>query len=223
MATKPNSLVAQQFGLTSFAELLFEGSDAIGEAEGSFETFHEHLLQSLMPMTAHERVLAENIITVEWEISQLTRAMRASVRRGVEQDIRHHIIHIHQAAYNAEMDKLRKEHQPASDQSFDFNQILGDQFKVPYEFDPILAETEAEDLIQRLHSKKPEIKKCAHDDLSVTFKHAEDILADQYKRGNVFQMHSDRIATLEERRRDLKKDYDRLQQFRPIEGIAEEA
>ena len=105
MVTKPNSLVAQQFGLTSFAELLFEGSDAIGEAEGSFETFHEHLLQSLMPMTAHERVLAENIITVEWEISQLTRAMRASVRRGVEQDIRHHIIHIHQAAYNAEIGK----------------------------------------------------------------------------------------------------------------------
>ena len=37
------------------------------------------------------------------------------------------------------------------------------------------------------------------------------------------QTHSDRIATLEERRRDLKKDYDRLQQFRPIEAIAEEA
>ena len=121
------------------------------------------------------------------------------------------------------MGKLRKEHQAASGQSFDFNLILGDQFKVPYEFDPMPAKTEAEDLIQRLYSKKPEIKKCAHDDLSVTFKHAEDILADQYKRGNVFQMHSDRIATLEERRRDLKKDYDRLQQFRPIEGIAEEA
>ena len=108
MATKPNSLVAQQFGLTGFAELLFETSDAIGEADGSFETFHEHLLQSLIPMTAHERVLAENIITVEWEISQLTRAMCASVRRGVEQDTRHHIIHKHQAVYNAEMGKLRK-------------------------------------------------------------------------------------------------------------------
>ena len=54
-------------------------------------------------------------------------------------------------------------------------------------------------------------------------KHVEEILADQYKRGNVFQTHSDRIGTLEERRRDLKKDYDRLQQFRPIEAIAEEA
>ena len=223
MATKPNSLVAQQFGLVSFAELLFEGSDAIGEAEGSFETFHEHLLQSLMPMTAHERVLAENIITVEWEISQLTRAMRASIRRGVEQDIRHHIIHIHQAAYNAEMGKLRKEHQAASGQSSDFILIPGNQFEVPYEFDPMPAETEAEDLIQRLYSKEPEIKKCAHDDLSVMFKHAEDILADQYKSGEVFQTHSDRIATLEERRRDLKKDYDSLQQFRPVEAIAEEA
>ena len=38
MATKPNSLVAKQFGLTSFVELLFETSDAIGEAGGSFET-----------------------------------------------------------------------------------------------------------------------------------------------------------------------------------------
>jgi len=97
MATKPNSLAAQQFGLTSFAELLFETSDAIGETEGFFATFHEHLLQSLMPMTAHKRVIAENIITVEWEVSQLTSAMRASVRRGVEQDIQHHIINKHQA------------------------------------------------------------------------------------------------------------------------------
>ena len=40
MPTKPNSLVAQQFGLASFAELLFETSDAIGETDGSFETFH---------------------------------------------------------------------------------------------------------------------------------------------------------------------------------------
>ena len=94
---------------------------------------------------------------------------------------------------------------------------------MPYGFDPIPAKTEVEDLIQRLHSKNPEIKKCAHDDPSVTFKHAEDILADQYKSGKVFQAHSDRIATLEERRRDLKKDYDRLQQFRPIEAIAEDA
>jgi len=223
MATKPNSLVAQQFGLASFAELLFEPSDAIGETDGSFETFHEHLLQSLIPMTAHQRVLAENIITVEWEISQLTRAMRASVRRGVGQDIQSHIINKHRGIYSAEMDKLRKEHQAARGQSSDFNLSFGDQFEVPYGFDPIPAKTEVEDLIQRLHSKNPEIKKCAHDDLSVTFKHAEDILADQYESGRVFQTHSDRIATLEERRRDLKKDYDRLQQFRPIEAIAEEA
>lgn len=71
---------------------LFETSDAIGETDCSFEIFHEHLLQLLIPMTAHERVPAENIITLEWEISQLTRAMRASVRRGVEQDIQSHII-----------------------------------------------------------------------------------------------------------------------------------
>jgi len=94
---------------------------------------------------------------------------------------------------------------------------------VPYEFDALPAQSEAEDLIQRLYSKEPEIKEQAHNDLSVTFKHAEDILADQYKSGETFQTHSDRIATLEERRRDLKKDYDSLQQFRPIEGIAEEA
>ncbi len=56
------------------------------------------------------------------------------------------------------------------------NLILGDQFEEPYEFDPIPAETEAEYLIQRLYSKKSEIKKFAHDDLSVTFKHTEDIL-----------------------------------------------
>ena len=85
------------------------------------------------------------------------------------------------------------------------------------------AETEVEDLIQRLYSKEPEIKKCAHDDVALRFKHAEDILADQHKSGKVFQTHSHCIATLEERQRDLKKDYDRLQQLRPIEGISAEA
>ena len=223
MATKTKSLVAQQFGLTSFAELLFETSDAIGEIDGSFETFHEHLLQSLVPMTAHERVLAENIITVEWEISQLTRTMRASVRRGVERDIQSHIINKHQAVYNAEMDKLRKDRQAARGQSLDFDLSYGTQFEVPYEFDPLPAETEADDMIQRLYSQELDVKEQAHDDLALTFKHAEDILADQYKSGETFQTHSDRIATLEERRRDLKKDYDRLQQFRPIKGISEEA
>ena len=77
-------------------------------------------------MTAHERVLAENIIIVEWEISQLTRAMRASVRRGMEQDIQSHIINKHRGIYNAEMGKLRKEHQAARGQSFNFNLSFGD-------------------------------------------------------------------------------------------------
>ena len=121
------------------------------------------------------------------------------------------------------MGKLRKEHQAARGQSSDFNLILGDQFKVPYEFDPMPAETEAEDMIHRLYSQEHDVKEQAHDDLALRFKHAEDILADQYESSRVFQRHSDRIATLEERRRDLKKDYDRLQQFRPIEAIAEEA
>ena len=58
----------------------------------------------------------------------------------------------------------------------------------------------------------------------VSFKETPEVRDfEKYKSGNVFQTHSDRIATLEERRRDLKKDYDRLQQFRPIEAIAEEA
>ena len=139
------------------------------------------------------------------------------------QDIRYSITIIHQAIYKTKIDKLRKDYEVENGQSFGIAMGFGDQFEVPYEFDFLPAETEADDMIQRLYSKEPEIKKCAHDDLSVKFKHAEDILADQYERGNVFQRRSDRIATLEERRRDLKKDYDRLQQFRPIEAIAEEA
>ena len=63
---------------------------------------------------------------------------------------------------------------------------FGDQFEVPYEFDLLPAETEADDMIQRLYSKEPEITKQAHDDLSVTFKNAEDVFADQYKSGKVF-------------------------------------
>ena len=130
-------------------------------------------------MTAHQRVLAENIITLEWKISELTRAIRASVCRGVEQDIQSHIISKYQAIYRTKMDKLRKDYHAVRRQSFDLNLGFGNQFEVPYKFDPMPAETEADHLIQTLYSQEPEIKKYAHNDPSVTFKHVEDILADQ--------------------------------------------
>jgi hypothetical protein len=77
----------RRFGLSSFAELLLERRPVIGEDPGTFAQFHAGLTQSLAPMTPYECVIAENLISIEWELVQRRRVRDATLNRHIRKII----------------------------------------------------------------------------------------------------------------------------------------
>ena len=71
-----------RFDLASFADLLPAREHIPGEDPGSFQGFHEGMMRSLVPMTPYEGVIAENLISIEWELLQHQR-MREACLRGL--------------------------------------------------------------------------------------------------------------------------------------------
>ncbi len=77
----------RRFGLSSFADLLLERRPVIGEDPGTFAQFHAGLTHSLAPMTPYECVLAENLISIEWELVQRRRVRDATLNQHIRQII----------------------------------------------------------------------------------------------------------------------------------------
>lgn len=77
----------RRFGLSSFAELLLQRRPVIGEDPGTFAQFHAGLTHSLAPMTPYECVLAENLISIEWELVQRRRVRDATLNRHIRKII----------------------------------------------------------------------------------------------------------------------------------------
>ena len=70
------------FGLASFADVLPKRDTIPGEAAGSFVVFQAQLMHTLTPFTPYEFVVAENLISIEWEILQ-HRKMRERCLRNL--------------------------------------------------------------------------------------------------------------------------------------------
>jgi hypothetical protein len=70
------------FGLTSFADILPKRDTIPGEEAGSFAVFQAQLMRTLTPFTPYEFVVAENLISIEWEILQ-HRKMRERCLRNL--------------------------------------------------------------------------------------------------------------------------------------------
>jgi hypothetical protein len=70
------------FGLTSFADVLPKRDTIPGEKAGSFAVFQAQLMRTLTPFTPYEFVVAENLISIEWEILQ-HRKMRERCLRNL--------------------------------------------------------------------------------------------------------------------------------------------
>lgn len=76
-----------RFDLKSFADILPARPPIIGEEPGSFKGFRQGLLESLAPTTPYECVVAENLVSIEWELLQ-HRVMRdAGIRRQISDAI----------------------------------------------------------------------------------------------------------------------------------------
>lgn len=70
------------FGLASFADVLPKRDTIPGEEAGSFAVFQAQLMRTLTPFTPYEFVVAENLISIEWEILQ-HRKMRERCLRNL--------------------------------------------------------------------------------------------------------------------------------------------
>jgi hypothetical protein len=94
-----------RFNLTSFADLLPSRAPIIGEDSGSFEVFHTGMMQSLLPMTPYEGVIAENIVAIECELVQHRRMRDAGLRRAVSNHVSIAGVKREEAAHEANLEE----------------------------------------------------------------------------------------------------------------------
>ena len=204
------------FGLQSFRDLLAETDEIIGESQAEFDIFREGLTAALMPMTAYEAVMAENLIMVEWEIFQLNRSMRPNLRLQIAAYVESEYVRNAKAAYTKQMEALKLKQfgrKPELERGLDDLSFIP-----PYDFDPSDAKSEARIVLAALESSDPDDRTDAKGwlrDINMTI---EDIFAVQFAGSGALKNTSDRVADLEARRRRLKDDYDRLQRHRPIDA-----
>jgi hypothetical protein len=204
------------FGLESFADLLPARDPIPGEDPGSFEGFHAAMMASLVPGTAYECVIAENLIAIEWELLQ-HRRMRDTVLRGFIRDaIREAVVCAKKYEHHEAVDDAWRRHVEAGGTEGDW--------KGEPNFDRNAAEEAGEDLAARAMSRDPGAQRQAYDEVSALGMDPVDIMGEAYRSNDrsIFK-HNQEIPSLESRRRKVKEDLDLLQRSRPVEATVIEA
>lgn len=199
------------FALTSFADLLPKRIHVIGEDPGAFELFRSTLLAALAPMTAHECVVAENLVNIEWDILQHRKMAQAQIYSLISSEIQCAYYSWTFNIFEAEMERLWQEFRAAGKSE--------DDWKDPYEFDKDMAKTNSQDLVERAISSDLEVRKEAHEELKTIGLNPVYLMSEAHFNALKSIQHFEYIERLEKRRRFVKKDYDRLQELRPIEAI----
>ncbi|QIQ87550.1 hypothetical protein [Erythrobacter sp.] len=99
-------------------------------------------------------------------------------------------------------------------------------WEAPYEFDESAVTKAAEQLNDRATSRDPQVQQAASAEISKLGLSPLDLLSASHRgtlgEGDAVDLsaeyHDAKIRELERRRRELKRDYDQLQQSRPDEG-----
>lgn len=215
-APKKQALVDPvRFNLASFADMLCQREPIIGEDPGSFEVFHQGLMASLRPKTPYECVIAENLVQIEWELLQQRRMREAVLRRKMR-------MAVEQAFY-------KKQFRDWSDltdapHETDFDEATWED---PGEFDEAQAWKEAASFAKRLTSRDPARQTRAYEQLDKLGMSATELMSEAYRDAldpdtqhpDAAERHDMKIRELERRRRDVKRDFDQLQQSRPAESV----
>lgn len=201
----------ERFGLGSFSELLPARDPIIVEDPGSFAGFHDAMLTSLVPMTAYEAVVAENLIAIEWELLQHRRMRDASIRRKMRE-----------AICGAVETKLEQQYNDRVDDAYNrFIEEGGDDedWEDTVDFDEEAATQAGEDLAARAISHDPDLQRAAYAEITELGYDPVELMSEAYRSGNLPAIrHDEKIQELERRRREVRRDYDALQKARPIEG-----
>lgn len=205
----------RRFGLSSFAELLAPRVQIIGEDPRTYEAVHAGLMASLVPMTPYECVIAENLISIEWELIQHRQMREAKLRELVASSV-----------VRAIVDAKFFEHSLALDEAWEQHVASGgteDDWEEPISFDRNSAKHEGKALVDRAMSPDIEERSQAYDELKSMEIDLIGIMSSAYIPTELLadktaQKHADAVVALENRRREVKRDFDLLQKSRPIEG-----
>ncbi len=85
--TQNSRLLPSGFGLNSYQELIYQPPNRAGDHLDDLDVFREALINDLAPMRPHEAVMAENIIMIEWDISQIVMQKRHIARSAIFDEI----------------------------------------------------------------------------------------------------------------------------------------
>ena len=202
---------AGRFDLTSFADLLPDRAPIIGEDPGSFEGFHIGMMQSLLPMTPYEGVIAENLIAIEWELLQHRRMRDAGLRSVVRDRVSEAVVKREEAAHEAEIDEAWETHHAEGGTE--------DDWEEPFSFDLDAAQEAGQTLAQNAVSRDPDTFQAACAEIEAMGLDVVDLMGEAYRSyENSVTRHENKLPDLERRRREVMRDYDTLQRARPIEA-----
>lgn len=197
----------RRFNLESFAAVLPQREAIVGEDPVSWGAFHAGMRQSLNPGTPYEAAIAENLIAIEWELLQHRRMREAALRKAIRRAIR-------AAASNAgaapEFATDLANRAVSTDEAMRNSayQQIGELGMEPVE---LMGEAYRGTLSA---SNDPPAAMASFDPLAFGgFGVPEPAPTD-----NSAEFHDEKIRQLERRRREVKRDYDQLQQSRPDEG-----
>lgn len=204
-------------GLCSFAELVAKRPAIFGEDPGGYQTFHASLINTLAPQDSYELVLADELVQLCWQINQTRHLETTHMQRNIREQI-----------YEAVTDSLTDTYDAQWDAEWDAHLEAGGS---EHTFTPSIKRTadewaeHAEDLAARATSLVTDTAKQAHAELSSMGIDASTITyAAFFEPGTTHRLDrlEERQHTLERRRRELQRDYERLRERRPIEARAVE-
>jgi len=198
------------FGLESFADLLPVRDPIPGEDPGSFEGFRAAMMASLIPGTPYECVIAENLIAIEWELVQHRRMRDSGLRVLIRKAIRKAIVRQKDAEHQSALEASWERHVEAGGSEANWNETP---------FDRDAAKMAGEHLAACAMSRDPETQARAYEDVSALGMDPVEIMGEAYRSyEDSVTHHENRLPELEQRRREVKRDFDALQRSRPVEA-----
>jgi len=216
--TQNSHLLPSDFGLNSFQELIYQPPNRAGDHLDDLDAFRDALLIDLAPIRAHEAVMAENIIMIEWDIAQILIQKRHIARSEVFDEITNQYVKLAEQEFYEEERRQRLEDKEQNDDFFASITSFG-SYEV---FDPTDVKMAADKVITQLKSGKTDQIDKAQVQIKADLPSRETILAVVYETGSKYRELDDVLSDLEKRRRRILEDYKNLQSARAIDVQAAE-
>ena len=216
--TQKSHLLPSDFGLNSFQELIYQPPHRAGDHLDDLDAFRDALLTDLAPMRPHEAVMAENIIMIEWDISQILIQKKHIARSAIFDEITNQYVKLAEQEFYEEERRQRLEDKEQNNDFFASITSFGD-YDV---FDPHDANIQASKVVAQLKSGKSDQIEKAQKQIKADLPSPETILAVVYETGSKYRELDDVLSDLEKRRRRILEDYKNLQSARAIDVQAAE-